>query len=89
MTDHEEKQYAQQTDTEHISRRTGTLLVGAEYDKTELSNHHIKRLETSTIAGLKKTADGKIILIPQPTDDLRQPLNVNLTDPPQADEWLY
>lgn len=86
MTYHEERQYAQRADTEHISRRPGTLLVGAEYDKTELSSHHIERLETSAIARLKKTADEKIILIPQPTDDPRQPLNVNLSDLLLADE---
>ncbi|KAK4949914.1 hypothetical protein LTR10_011756 [Elasticomyces elasticus] len=62
-------------DVEHISHRAGTLLVGAVYDKSALGNHEIERLPTRAIQDLKKTKDGKTILIPQPTDDPNQSLN--------------
>lgn len=64
-------------DVEHVSHRAGTLLVGAAaYDKSVLDGHHIERIDTQAFDQLKKTKDGKIILIPQPTDDPAQPLNV-------------
>lgn len=50
--------------TGHVSRRAGTLLVGARFDKSELEYHHIEGLDTYTIEHLKKTPDDVIILIP-------------------------
>jgi hypothetical protein len=47
-----------QTDMEHISRRDGTLLVGAVCDKSQLSKHDIERIDTQTLDHLKKTSDG-------------------------------
>lgn len=71
---------------EHISHRAGTLLVGAAYDKSALPSHEIERLPTRAIEDLKKTKDGKIILIPQPTDDPNESLNVRISPPPFPSE---
>ncbi|KAJ9502160.1 hypothetical protein H2202_002224 [Exophiala xenobiotica] len=64
-----------EADTEHFSHRDGTLLVGANFDKTQLGKHDIEKIDTHTLDHLKKTADGRTILIPQPTDDPLQSLN--------------
>jgi hypothetical protein len=66
-----------EADLEHISRRAGTFLVGATFDKAELGKHHIEHIDTHVLEHLKKTPDGQIILIPQPTDDPQQSLNVS------------
>jgi hypothetical protein len=63
-------------DTEHLSRRAGTLVVGPQYDRSTLLQHHIDNVEMGAFEDLKRTPEGKIILIPQPTDYPEQPLNV-------------
>lgn len=64
-----------ETDTEHISHRDGTLLVGACFDRSQLSKYDMEKVDTHTLDHLKKTRDGRTILIPQPTDDPLQSLN--------------
>ena len=64
-----------EADTEHVSRRDGTLLVGAVFDRNQLDKHDIEKIDTHTFDHLKKTPDGRTILIPQPTDDPLQSLN--------------
>jgi hypothetical protein len=64
-----------EADTEHFSHRDGTLLVGANFDKNQLGKHDIEKIDTHTLDHLKTTADGRTILIPQPTDDPLQSLN--------------
>jgi hypothetical protein len=64
-----------ETDAEHISHRDGTLLVGAFFDRSQLSKYDMEKVDTHTLDNLKKTPDGRTILIPQPTDDPLQSLN--------------
>jgi hypothetical protein len=37
----------------------------------------LERFQTAQFASLKKTPDGKTILVPQPSDDPNDPLNVS------------
>jgi len=37
---------------------------------------HLERFQNAQFQSLKKTKDGKTILVPQPSDDPEDPLNV-------------
>lgn len=56
------------------SKRNGTFLdVSRAEDEEEVEGE--KTSETSSFQGTKTTADGKVILLPQPTDNPADPLN--------------
>jgi hypothetical protein len=62
-------------DTEHMTDVDGTYIVSTK-DATAEDYIDLEKPDTNVIRNLKTTADGSIILIPQPSDDPADPLNV-------------
>jgi hypothetical protein len=62
-------------DTEHMTNVDGTYIVSTK-DATAADYVDLEKPDTNVIRNLKTTADGSIILIPQPSDDPADPLNV-------------
>jgi hypothetical protein len=62
-------------DTEHMTDVDGTYIVSTK-EATAADYVDLEKPDTNVIRNLKTTADGSIILIPQPSDDPADPLNV-------------
>jgi hypothetical protein len=64
-------------DTEHPSAVDGTYIVSTKnVTDVDYAIAHLEKPDTNIVRNLKTTADGAIILIPQPSDDPEDPLNV-------------
>jgi len=64
-------------DTEHQTI-DGTYLVSVQnVTEEDFIVAHLEKPDTNVVKNLKKTIDGSTILIPQPSDDPEDPLNVH------------
>jgi len=72
-------------DTEHQTV-DGTYLVSVKnVTEEDFIVAHLEKPNTNVVKNLKTTTDGSIILIPQPSDDPEDPLNVHPCCPTLTD----